>query len=80
MPGTIRQNITFGLSFEEKRYEKVLETCALLPDLAIMRAGDHTLLGEKGTRLSGGQKQRIVRLSIPKDQPRLPLLTVTIRP
>ncbi|XP_068923158.1 ATP-binding cassette sub-family C member 2 [Petaurus breviceps papuanus] len=57
--GTLRDNILFGNPLNEKRYQQVLEACALLPDLKILPAGDLTEIGEKGINLSGGQKQRI---------------------
>ncbi|XP_067909266.1 canalicular multispecific organic anion transporter 1 isoform X2 [Heterodontus francisci] len=56
---TLQDNILFGLEWEESRYQKVLEACALLPDLELLAAGDQTEIGEKGINLSGGQKQRV---------------------
>ncbi|KAF9940341.1 hypothetical protein BGZ65_007307 [Modicella reniformis] len=56
---SIRENIMFGSPFEPERYQKVLEACALLPDLAVFEHGDLTEIGEKGITLSGGQKQRV---------------------
>ncbi|GBB94776.1 hypothetical protein RclHR1_02410022 [Rhizophagus clarus] len=56
---SIRENILFGLSFDEDRYKKVLNMCALNKDLEIFEFGDKTEIGEKGITLSGGQKQRI---------------------
>ncbi|CAG8506025.1 1335_t:CDS:10 [Funneliformis caledonium] len=56
---TIKDNILFGLPFDEDRYNKVLNTCALNKDLEIFEFGDKTEIGEKGITLSGGQKQRI---------------------
>jgi len=56
---TVRDNILFGLPFEEDRYQIVLETCALKPDLEILTDGDQTEIGEKGVNLSGGQKLRM---------------------
>ncbi|KAJ1547646.1 hypothetical protein HK096_001625, partial [Nowakowskiella sp. JEL0078] len=56
---TIRENILFGLPFEETRYKTVLESCALTKDLQTLDCGDLTEIGEKGINLSGGQKQRI---------------------
>jgi ATP-binding cassette subfamily C (CFTR/MRP) protein 1 len=35
-------------------YEKVIDACALRPDLAIFAEGDATQVGEKGVSLSGG--------------------------
>lgn len=61
VPGTVRENIVFGLEYKETQYRDVLAACALLPDLARMKSNDQTMLGEKGSTLSGGQKQRIVR-------------------
>jgi ATP-binding cassette subfamily C (CFTR/MRP) protein 1 len=55
----VRDNITFGNAFDEKKYQQVLEDCALLPDLKVLKAGDMTEIGEKGINLSGGQKQRV---------------------
>lgn len=57
--GTIRDNILFGESYRPKRYEKIIETCALKSDIDIMPNGDLTLVGERGLNLSGGQKARI---------------------
>lgn len=56
---TIKNNILFNLPFDEALYNKILESCSLLPDLAIWPSGDKTEIGEKGINLSGGQKQRI---------------------
>ncbi|EPB75608.1 ABC transporter, ATP-binding protein [Ancylostoma ceylanicum] len=56
---TIRQNITFGKKFDEYFYNRVLDACALYPDLQMLPLGDMTEIGEKGINLSGGQKARI---------------------
>ncbi|KAI0633977.1 P-loop containing nucleoside triphosphate hydrolase protein [Trametes polyzona] len=56
---TIRNNIVFGSAYDEIRYNKVLEQCALTRDLSLFEAGDLTEVGEKGITLSGGQKARV---------------------
>ncbi|KAL6061689.1 Canalicular multispecific organic anion transporter 1 [Balamuthia mandrillaris] len=56
---TLRDNILFGQPMDEDRYQQTLQACALLPDLAMLPAGDQTEIGERGVNLSGGQKQRI---------------------
>lgn len=56
---SVRNNILFGLPFDEKRYDEVIRVCALERDLTLMPHGDRTLVGEKGVSLSGGQKARI---------------------
>ncbi|XP_055543163.1 multidrug resistance-associated protein 1-like [Wyeomyia smithii] len=56
---TLRENILFGRGFDAQKYDRVLESCALKPDLAMLPGGDSTEIGEKGINLSGGQKQRI---------------------
>ncbi|KAJ3910566.1 P-loop containing nucleoside triphosphate hydrolase protein [Lentinula edodes] len=56
---TIRDNILFGLPYDEDRYEKVIKQCALERDLTLFAAGDQTEIGEKGLTLSGGQKARL---------------------
>ncbi len=57
--GTIFQNIVFSEIFEQSRYERVIEVCALKEDFKILPHGDHTVIGERGITLSGGQKARI---------------------
>jgi ABC-type multidrug transport system fused ATPase/permease subunit/GT2 family glycosyltransferase len=59
-PGTIRENLTFGLDEatagaldEACRQAHVLELVASLPE------GYDTVIGDRGMRLSGGQAQRI---------------------
>ncbi|KRF85626.1 multidrug resistance-associated protein 1 isoform X10 [Drosophila virilis] len=56
---TVRDNILFGKPYDRKRYNKVIDACALRTDIEILSAGDLTEVGEKGINLSGGQKQRI---------------------
>ncbi|XP_043408329.1 ATP-binding cassette sub-family C member 2 isoform X2 [Chelonia mydas] len=56
---TLKDNILFGLELDEARYQRVVEACALLPDLKLLPGGDLTEIGEKGINLSGGQKQRV---------------------
>jgi ABC-type multidrug transport system fused ATPase/permease subunit len=56
---TIQQNIIFASPWDERRYNSVLEACALKKDIEILADGDATLVGEKGIVVSGGQKQRI---------------------
>ncbi|XP_015215911.2 multidrug resistance-associated protein 1 isoform X2 [Lepisosteus oculatus] len=56
---TLRENVIFGREKKEAWYQRVVEACALLPDLEILPAGDATEIGEKGVNLSGGQKLRV---------------------
>uniref|UniRef100_A0A8U7P8D9 Multidrug resistance-associated protein 1 n=1 Tax=Corvus moneduloides TaxID=1196302 RepID=A0A8U7P8D9_CORMO len=56
---TLEDNIVFGREMSESRYKRVIEACALLPDVEILPSGDKTEIGEKGVNLSGGQKQRV---------------------
>uniref|UniRef100_A0A8C1DU58 ABC-type glutathione-S-conjugate transporter n=1 Tax=Cyprinus carpio carpio TaxID=630221 RepID=A0A8C1DU58_CYPCA len=56
---SLQDNILFGREKKESWYQRVLEACALLPDLDNLPAGDTTEIGEKGLNLSGGQKQRV---------------------
>jgi len=56
---TLRENVLFGMPYEKKKYDRIMECCALKPDLKILPAGDQTEIGEKGINLSGGQKARV---------------------
>eukprot|EP00929_Paragymnodinium_shiwhaense_P073107 TRINITY_DN37162_c0_g1_i1.p1 TRINITY_DN37162_c0_g1~~TRINITY_DN37162_c0_g1_i1.p1 ORF type:complete len:1471 (-),score=333.19 TRINITY_DN37162_c0_g1_i1:289-4701(-) len=56
---TVRNNILFGETFDEKRYAECLRCCDLEKDLESLKKGDLTKVGEKGISLSGGQKARI---------------------
>uniref|UniRef100_A0A4W5M0D8 ABC-type glutathione-S-conjugate transporter n=1 Tax=Hucho hucho TaxID=62062 RepID=A0A4W5M0D8_9TELE len=56
---TVQDNVMFGREKQKTWYQRVLDACALLPDLEILHAGDSTEIGEKGLNLSGGQKQRV---------------------
>ncbi|XP_046836014.1 ATP-binding cassette sub-family C member 4 [Vespa crabro] len=57
--GTVRNNILFGQSYDQKKYQKVVKVCALLKDFEQFPHGDKTLVGDRGTALSGGQRARI---------------------
>ncbi|XP_068754000.1 ATP-binding cassette sub-family C member 4-like [Montipora capricornis] len=57
--GTIRENILFGLAFNEERFQQVVHVCELTKDLANFANGDLTEIGQRGVTLSGGQKARV---------------------
>lgn len=56
---TLRDNITFGKSFDQEKYDKIITACQLNHDLALLDHGDMTEIGENGINLSGGQRQRV---------------------
>ncbi|KAI1127936.1 ABC transporter [Nemania abortiva] len=56
---SIRDNILFNFPYDPARYKKVVEACALTPDLASFAHGDLSDIGENGIGLSGGQKARV---------------------
>lgn len=43
---SLHDNILFGATYDEQRYHRVIEACALQPDLDILPAGDMTEIGE----------------------------------
>ncbi|KAF9974092.1 Canalicular multispecific organic anion transporter 2 [Actinomortierella ambigua] len=56
---TLKDNILFGNAFDQAKYDHIVMACGLLPDIAMLPAGDMTEIGERGINLSGGQKQRV---------------------
>uniref|UniRef100_A0A3Q2VAI1 Cystic fibrosis transmembrane conductance regulator n=1 Tax=Haplochromis burtoni TaxID=8153 RepID=A0A3Q2VAI1_HAPBU len=59
MPGTIRDNILFGLTYDEYRYNSVIQACQLEEDFALLPEKDKTYLIDGGGTLSGGQRARL---------------------
>ena len=57
--GTIRDNILFGQPYDEPKYTRVIEACALTEDIQKFPDCDQTIVGERGEVLSGGQKARV---------------------
>lgn len=55
----MRENITFGLPFDQEKYQRAVRACCLESDILVLPAGDLTEIGENGINLSGGQKQRV---------------------
>lgn len=56
---SIRDNILFHSPYDELRYKKILDACALTADLATFKHGDLSNIGENGIGLSGGQRARV---------------------
>ncbi|KAF9302959.1 Multidrug resistance-associated protein 1 [Mortierella antarctica] len=56
---TLKDNITFGLKFDQDKYDRIVAASGLLADIDMLPAGDKTEIGERGINLSGGQKQRV---------------------
>ncbi|XP_078376964.1 ATP-binding cassette sub-family C member 4-like [Oculina patagonica] len=57
--GTLRDNITFNKPFDSKKFQAVVEDCALAKDIEQFPNGDLTTIGERGVVLSGGQRARV---------------------
>ena len=57
--GTIRENILFGKTFHEARYQAAIRSSQLDDDLESFPDGDSTMIGERGVVLSGGQRSRV---------------------
>ena len=57
--GTLRDNVLFGEPFDEEKYRKVIEACALREDIDRFPNGDFSFVGEHGVALSGGQRARV---------------------
>uniref|UniRef100_A0A8C3I5A4 ATP binding cassette subfamily C member 6 n=1 Tax=Chrysemys picta bellii TaxID=8478 RepID=A0A8C3I5A4_CHRPI len=56
---SVEENIIFGEEMDESWYNRVIDACALQPDLESFPAGSKSEIGEKGINISGGQKQRV---------------------
>ncbi len=57
--GTIRENILFGKPYNEPKYTRIIEACALTEDIQRFPNFDQTVVGERGEVLSGGQQARV---------------------
>ena len=57
--GTIRENILFGQPYDEQKYTRAIEACALTQDIQQFPDRDQTVVGERGEVLSGGQQARV---------------------
>ena len=59
-PGTIKENITYGLGHYSKAdLQRVIKDAAIDEFLDILPNGINSQVGEHGDKLSGGQKQRV---------------------
>jgi ABC-type multidrug transport system fused ATPase/permease subunit len=58
-PGTIRDNILFGLAYDEEWYSHTIKACQLERDFKRFPDQDLSHVGEYGATLSGGQRTRI---------------------
>ena len=57
--GTIRENILFGEPYDETKYTRIIDACALKEDIQQFPDCDQTIVGERGEVLSGGQRARV---------------------
>jgi ABC-type multidrug transport system fused ATPase/permease subunit len=56
---SIKDNILFGLPYDEERYSQTIDGCALRKDFEMLSDGESTEIGANGINLSGGQKWRV---------------------
>lgn len=58
-PGSVKDNILFGLKYNESLLDRAIELSQLTRDLKNFGRGVETIIGERGINVSGGQKARI---------------------
>ncbi|KAG5794653.1 hypothetical protein H9Q69_006287 [Fusarium xylarioides] len=56
---SFRENIVGHCSFDQAKYEEIVEATMLAPDVTLLPQGHDTKIGSNGIMLSGGQKQRL---------------------
>lgn len=54
MSDTLKNNITFGLEYEEERFERAIKVSQMRRDLQLFPKGIETEIGDKGLNISGG--------------------------
>jgi ATP-binding cassette subfamily C (CFTR/MRP) protein 4 len=59
MDGSVKENILFGLDYDEDNYRGTVEACGLDVDFEQFQNGDGTIVGDRGVQCSGGQRARI---------------------
>lgn len=55
LSGSIKDNILFGLPFDEKKFQNAIHAASLERDLQLFPKGASTFIGERGVTLSGGK-------------------------
>lgn len=56
---TVKENVLFGLKYDEDFYLRTIRACDLEKDIESLPNGHDTDVGERGISLSGGQKARV---------------------
>ncbi|SPN96674.1 related to multidrug resistance protein [Cephalotrichum gorgonifer] len=56
---TLKENIVGYSSFDQAKYDEIIEATRLSTDISLMPEGHDTKIGSNGMILSGGQKQRV---------------------
>lgn len=56
---TVKENITFGKTFDEKKLNQCLKMAQMSEDIKTMNQGLDTHLGDTGHTVSGGQRARV---------------------
>lgn len=57
--GSIRENVLFGDPYDEDKFNRTIDACALSEDIQQFPDREHTIVGERGVVLSGGQRARV---------------------
>lgn len=58
-PGSIKDNVLFGQDYDEDRYQRVLDACALERELRLLEHGDKTKICEETPNLSRALKSKV---------------------
>ena len=61
---TVRDNILFARAYHQSEYNKVLEACALTPDLKILPGGDLTEIGERVGHIKTRERENVINSGI----------------